>query len=745
MSEPGREIRLALRWLLRKRQVSLLAVVTIAVGIGPCTAVFSIVNGVVLRSLPFQEPERLVSLWSCTAGRSQPDRLSPAEIYDLGERCRSFSALGAYRSSGEVIGSGSDTEVVERAAVTTGLLPILGVQPVLGRGFSEEDLQDGAENVVIISHGLWQRRLGGDPGVIGSTLTEGRTIIGVLPEHFPPLPAVGGNKRLQVLLPFEVTAGNSRTVRSWHAIARLRPGIGNARAQAELEAVTRQLAHEYPDSNRGLQFLQVPITEQILGDLDTGLLLLLGAVVFVVLIASSNVANLLLAVGVGRRRELAIRLALGASQAALARRLLLEGLLLGLTGGALGVLLGWWGLRLLPALAPANIPRLDEVAIDGRVLLFGLAMTLLAGLIPGLVSLLQHRRTPLRAVVEDRSVSVAPRGGGRLAQLLVVAQTALATMLLIAAGLMLRSCAALLSVDPGFAAEQLLTVTLRVPDEIPSDVAFTQVLQETLGALPAVTSVATVAWLPFSSAYYELPMATDVTTSMPVSGEPAYASIQAVSPGYFSTMRIPLLEGRDFTLAELAAGKHSGVVIVSETAAAEGWPGRDSALGGILYWEEEIRLRVVGVAGDTRHASLSAPKLPAVYLPVIRRGFWLYVVIRTSRDPHDLIEPVRAAVLGLDSRPALLDIAPMRDLVLATAAGPRLLCRLLAVMSALATALALVGIYGGMPRQPTTASNHPCRPYRPTSRPARRVGLFFRRKVPPEECLYKKSRADERE
>ncbi len=696
MEEFWLEIRQAFRWLMRNRRVTALAVVTIALAVGPNTTVFCIVKGVALRSLVFAEPERLFCLWRYSPENARLARMAGPDIWDLRQRCDAFSGIGVYRPSTRVLQNGDSGEEIQIAAVDTHLLPTLGVSPLLGRGFVSSDLDDGAEDVTIISHGLWQRWFAGNPEVLGQTLPfagSKPTIVGVLPARFGRLPTVYGSELIQALIPKE-TSSVQRAYTFDYAVARLRPGTTSENGQAALDLVAGHLAQEYPDSNRDRRFRLVAFEDQLLGNLDTGLLLLLGAVGFVLLIACSNVASLLLMLGVKRRREFAARLALGASRTRIACRLILESMLIGLAGGSLGVLLGVWELRLVLGLAPPSIPRLDEVMIDGGVLLFSVAAMMLAGLVPGAFSAFQHLRMPPSSALGERGIG-APRSG-RLAELIVVFQIALATVLLVGAGLMIRSFGALLAVDPGFDADRLLTILMRVPTTVPSDGAFTRQLQERIAALPTVDGVATISFLPFRHSYYQVPYTTDQTVRTAQPGMVRYAAFETVSPGFFQTMGIGLQEGRDFCFAD-AAERNFTSAIVSKALAEQGWPDR-SALEGSLFIGgiRERPIRVVGVVGDIHHASLATPPLPTVYRCGTRRGgFALYTVVRAS-DPGRLVESVRAAILGLDASVTILDIATMRSLVLASAARPDFLRWLLGVMSGLATALALIGIYGVM-------------------------------------------------
>jgi putative ABC transport system permease protein len=694
------DFRQTLGRLLRNRRVTALAVMTIALGIGPTTAIFSVVNGVVLRPLPFAQPQRLVCLWaSSPEGNTQ--RLSTPDMHDLRKRAESFSGMAHYLYGTYEVKDEHLTEELATISVSVDTLTILGVKPALGRDFRPGEEMYDTEQVAMLSHDLWRRRFGGDPGVLGRTLeVRGvtHTIVGVLPKHFGMMPTIdGATERFQVWVPFQPRPTVPRNLGLVHVLARLKPGADIEQARTEVDTIAQLLETDHPASNKGRRFRLVPIQDQILGSLSGGLMLLLGAVGFVALIAVTNVANLQLAVGVGRRREIAIRLAVGASRARITRQLLLESLLIGLVGGAVGALAGAWGLRILLAMAPPGIPRLDEVGLDGRVLLFCATVSVLAGLAAGVAPALQHLRVQLRTSLDDRSV-VTPAGRGSILtpELIVVGQIALAVVLSVGAGLMTRSFSNLISADPGFAVDRILAVRMRLPMEISGKEVLRQ-LEEKVEGLPGVEAFGTIGYPPLAHAGWEISYSADSDGPAVTPGEGHDSAVQTITPGYFQAMGIPLLKGQAFTYDDL--GDRPTLAIVSQSLATEAWPGT-SPLGREItpgIYNERTPLEVIGVVGDVRQGSPESPPKPTLYMAGIRQGsFSTYAVIRAEGDPSKLADAVRAAILEIEPRAAILEITSMYEMLLASVVRQRFVRTLLGVLSALAIALALVGIYGVM-------------------------------------------------
>jgi predicted permease len=694
------ELRRSLTGLLRQPRFTVLAVLAIALGIGPCTAIFSVVDGVLLEQMPFDEPDRLVWLWGTSPGTDSA-KLAPPDILDYRSRCQTLSGIATIWSSELVTVAGEATDEVRAAGVSDGFFKLVGVEPILGRTFIPEEEPQGGSPVVILSHGFWQRRFGGDPGVVGRSISvrgADRTVVGVMPPGFGLLPVLADtSERYQVFIPFYFHAPNTkmRRFQFLHAIARLQPGVTHEQAQAELDRIAGELAREHPETNQDRGVRLVPLAHQILGKLRHGLPLLLAAGGFVLLIACSNVANLLLARGLDRSREVATRLALGAPRARITRRFFVESLLLSLVGGGLGLLLGVWGLRALIAIAPAGVPRLDEVGLDTSAVLFTAGLVLLTALLVGVAPALQSLRMSVHEVLKEQGTGAGSgQRSRRVSRLIVVAQVALATVLLIGAGLMARSLDRLLAVDTGFRYQQMLIVKMRVPDHIPVDGMFTRQLTGSLRALPGVESAATTTRLPFSA------LATDIQYTV-AGGSPDgqdqgnEALHVSVSPEYLTTMAISLVQGRNLSYDDF--GSKPRRIIISKGIADRHWP-VESPLGQRMtlgYFRPEVA-EIIGVfTGGTPQGSLSAPLKETIYRTgSARGGFPIWALLRTTQQPSMVAASARSAILELDPEVRITNIRTMEDLVMATVAPVRLTLWLLGTFSVLATLLAVVGIYG---------------------------------------------------
>ncbi|MCP4897041.1 MAG: FtsX-like permease family protein [bacterium] len=695
------DLRQAWRWLVRRPGMTLLAVLTLALGIGPNTAIFSVVNAVLLTELPFENPDRVVCLWSSTPGKTQ-ERMAGPDLRDIQQNSQSFSQIGGFWATSAQVGEEDLTEELPVAAVTAGLFTALGVEPVLGRSIVESDTFDDAEPVAVLSHELWQRRFRGDPAILGESAMiwgQQHVIVGVVPEGLGPFPTVTGEAvRFEVWTPFEAsaTAGQVRSFKVFQALARLNPGVSIAEAQAELDGIAQRLEREYPE-NRSRSFRAVPIEEQIVGHFGTGLMALLGAVGFVLMIAGVNVANLLLEQGVARRKEIATRLAIGATSGRISRPLVLEALLLSLGGGSIGLLLGAWGMRLLVAMAPQGVPRLDEVSLDGSVLSVSAACIVLVAALLAVIPSAQLRGVSLGTALGDRSrESTQGRRGRRLVEGLVIIQIASAAVLLVAASLMIRSFARIVAVNPGFDVDQLLTVTLRVPSSIPSDGMFTRQLEERLHTIAGVENVGIVSFLPFGYPGADFRFAAGGPEQL-ATAESHYTYLRQVSPRYFTAMGMDIVDGRGFTLDDMAT-EGPPPVIVSRCMAEEGW-GEESPVGQTVTFDIYPRpreLSVVGVVSDLQNASLFTPPQSIVYRSGSRRGRPIFAVVRTSGHPDRVAAAVRTAIQQIDPDITVVETRAMRDIVLASVATPRFVRWLAGVLSGLATLLALVGVYGVM-------------------------------------------------
>ncbi|HEX5707633.1 MAG TPA: ABC transporter permease [Pyrinomonadaceae bacterium] len=714
MGTLSQDLRYALRGLWKSPSFALVSVIVLALGIGANTAIFSVVNAVVLRPLPYKDPETLVAVWETMPGNDERS-VAPGNFADWRIESRAFEQLAAYSSAALNLTSDGDPERLSGAAVTPNFFDTLGVAPALGRALTPED---GAreEAVVVLGHGLWQRRFGADARAVGRTLTlDGKPyeVVGVMPQGFAfPERAelwVAGQRgsavppSLSAQFP-ESDLAASRDIHIYSAVGRLRAGVTSDEARAELSAVMGRLADEHPDTNEGLGANVVPLHRQLVGDVRATLYILLGAVALVLLIACTNVANLLLARATRRERELAIRIALGAGRARLVRQMLTESLLLSLAGGALGLLVALWGIDLFVSLSPGDIPRLGEVGLDARLLGFTLVVSLATGVGFGLLPALQATRLdPQIALREGGAKATEGRRRRRARNLLVVSEIALAQLLLVGAGLLMLSFLRLQAVNPGFDAENVLTARVALPPAKYGDtakkVAFYDAVLERLRALPGVRSAGLVMNLPLGG--------SRMNRGFVVEGRPearadenVTVDYQVVSRDYFETMRIPVRSGRGFTDADTPESPRAA--LVSESMARKYFPGEDPVGKRIAFGDAkraESWRTIVGVVGDVRHASMDAQPFPGAYtLYGQDKESWSRVafVVRTEADPKGLAAAVRREILAVDPQQPVSNIQTMEETLSASIKRPRFVTALLGVLASVALALAVVGIYGLM-------------------------------------------------
>jgi putative ABC transport system permease protein len=694
-SELRQDLGYALRQMWKAPVFTLIAVLTLALGIGATTAIFSVVDAVVLRPLPFPEPDRLMRLWE---KNPQTDQFSVSDpnFLDWRQANRSFVDMAAIRfTTPSLVGDGEPVRLTA-AAVTASLFPVLGAKPALGRTFlPEEDRPGGATQVAVLSHRLWQSRFGADPGIVGRSLRlEGRsyTVIGVMPAGFA-FPAWA-----ELWIPLAPDAAASRTDKWLDVVARLKPGVTVEQASADLDAVARRLVERYPDSNRDWGVRIVPFQEWMVGPQVTQtMLVLFSAVGLLLLMACVNVSNLLLARATIRGREMGLRSALGAGRARLIRQLLTESVLLAACGALAGLGVAHGAMRLLRAFGPADVPRLNEVSLDGRVLAFTLGTALVTGLLFGLAPALQASRTDLYALLQQGG-RAALAAGRRLRDALVVGELAMAMMLLIGAGLMIGSFLRLQRADTGFDPEGVLTVQLELPEqEYPQErrhLFFSAALARISG-LPGVRAAGATNTAPFGSFQ---PTIEFVVEGREARGPEDFQSAdwRSVTPGFFRALGIPLLRGRLLTEADRVGAQE--VVVISQTMADRLWPGEDP-VGRRIRWggEDGGALTVVGVVGDVRDLDIAEDSRQILFLPY-QQIPWpqMTLLIKTAGPQAGLAAAIRREIRTLDGSLPIPEVRPLRQSISDAVAAPRFRMLLFGIFAAVALVLATVGVYGVM-------------------------------------------------
>ena len=707
------DLRYAFRSLAKKPGFAVVAILTLSLGIGATTAIFSVVHAVLLRPLEYPEANRLVKIVGFDTAEGTVGNLSPADFLDFERDASTFERMGANGWVGLATISGDRGEA-ERAGwvqVTAGFFPTLRVQPAYGRAIAAEDDRPGAARVALISDGFWRRRFGGDPSIIGRTIAFNAmpvTIIGILPPHYRHL-EINPERAADVFTPFRWdTAQANRGGHFIRGVARLKSGQTLEQGRAELEQIAARLEQQYPADNTDQSVRVDYLLDSMVGESRPVVLLLAGAVIVVLLVACANVANLLLARGTGRLRELALRSAIGADRGRLVRQMLTESVALSTLGALGGIAVALIATRALTVLAAAGIPRADQIGIDGAVLAFAVAAALLTSVIFGLVPAIHLSRQDLNDALKEGGGKQQGAAVGRGArELLIAAEVALSIVLLVGAGLMIRSLWQLQHVDPGFNAEQVLTMEVSLPVaryEEGTQMPFYQQLEDRIRALAGVAEVGAINMLPLSSNYDS--QGVQIEDHPMPDGQGVSPQVRSITPGYFRAMGIALVKGREFTAHDTVDGQL--VVIVSESMARKYWPGTTEVIGkrvthnnGVPRERQQLvggagSRVVVGVVGDVKHLALEEAEVPMMYEPHTQQPSYhtMRLVIRAQADPAALTGQVRDALNQMDREVPLSQVATLATSLDKSVAEPRMRATLLGLFAGLAMALAAIGVYG---------------------------------------------------
>ncbi len=693
------DIRYGARMLLKHPGFTLIAVLTLALGIGANTAIFSVVNAVLIRALPYRDADRIVTLWQRNnQSGAKENGASPANFFDWQNRSQAFTEMSAAEPYSLNLTGQDEPEAFRAWLVTAGFFQILGVGALHGRTFAQEEYQAGNERVVIISYGLWRRRFGADPNLIGQTLRlngQQYTVLGVMPPEFQ-FPT-----GREMWAP-RIATERDKVIRGsgyLPVIGRLKPGVTLAQAQQEMDGVAAQLGQEHPQANRELGVAVVPLPEQLTGQVRPALLVLFGAVGMLLLIACANVASLLLARAAEREREFAVRAALGARRGRLARQLLTESLLLALLGGLAGILLAGWASSAILSLSLGDLPRAGEVRIDGRVLAFAVAISVLTALIFGLAPALRFSRPDL-----NRSLKEGGRGATgfvrqRLRQALAVSEIALALVLLVGAGLLVRSFARLLQVNPGFSTDKALALEVhiwgvaRTPEQ---RAAFFEQTLDRIAALPGVRAAGAVTALPFHDNAIDPAVTFTIEgRPSPLPGQEPTAYLTVASADYFNVLGIPLRRGRFFSRFDRQGA--APVALISETLARRYWPAEDPVGRKITarLFGQPINCEIIGVVGDLLHTGLDSDPRPELFRPHLQSPYGsMTYVVGAATDPLTLLPAVKQEIWAVNKNLPFASTATVEQLVSRTLDARRFTLALLGSFAALALLLAGVGLYG---------------------------------------------------
>lgn len=703
------DLRFSLRTLRRSPAFSAAAVVVLALGIGANTAIFSVVNAVLLRPLPFDDPSRIMQVWHVPPAQSFPGltrfAVSPANYLDWRSQSASFEEMAAYGFRSFTVGGSERPEAIQAGAVASDFFPLLRMRPLLGRTFMPDEDRPGQDKVVVLGYNFWRDHFASDPNVLGrNLLLDGAkySIVGVMPEalQFPSW--------AKIWVPLAWT-NEIRAIRGNHnygVIAGLKKGVNIHQAQAELSAISSRLEQVYPEDDKGWGAVIVPLREQLVGDVRPALLVLLGAVAFVLLIACANVANLVLAKTLARRKEIAIRTALGASRFVVLRQILAETVLLSVVGGAVGLFLARFGITLIVKVLGDRIPPFMQITLDIPVLAFTLFLSVVAGVLAGLLPSVRFTRADVNeALKQGQSRGSSDLRGGGTRRLLVVSEVALSLVLLIGAGLMIRSLWELSKVQPGFDPHNVLTLTVPLPPNRYSSpagqISFFQDVLRRIRALPRVDSAGVIDSLPLNGGGSIQPFSIEGRPVQQMSDQPE-VDVRVISHGYIRAMHIPILRGRDFTDSDVAG--RPGAVLISDSLARRFWP-KEDPIGKHLtlsFYPNVVR-EVVGIVGDTKMDSLDETRpVAAIYHALAQltappsepwRSFGLTFAVRTSSDPMNSVSAVTKAIHEVGPDLPVVDVMSMNDVIAQSVSPQRFNMLLLASFAGLALILAAVGIY----------------------------------------------------
>jgi len=704
-----KEIRYAIRGLLKQPGFTAIAVITLALGIGANTAMFSVINAVLLRPLPYHEPDRLVTIWEESPQRGMYEiPVSFANLRDWIDQNHVFEQISAYTFTNLNLTGAGEPARLDTLRTSANLFSLIGAKPMLGRLFLPEEDKEGASHVVILGHGLWQSRFGSDPRIVGQTLTlnnQSYTVVGVMSSGFN-FPVGFGylgkviNDPIDLYVPLAASGKESaRGNYSFFSIGRLKPGVTIEQARAEMTTIESRLEQQYPEGNSGIGVKLVSTQEQTVKEIRPALLVLLGAVAFLLLIACANIANLLLARATARQKEMAIRAALGASRGRVLRLLLTESLTLSLVGGCLGFLLAVWGTRALIGLAPDNIPRMNEIGVDARVYGFTLAVSIITGLLFGLIPALHAARPDLNDALKDASKgALANSAGKRTRGVLVALEVALSLVLLIGAGLMIKSFLRLQQMNLGFNPDHVLAVNLslsssRYPEERQQSAFFMDVL-ERLRTLPGVTAAGATTGLPLTLSLSGSDFRIEGQPE-PEAGKEMIINTRSVSPGYFVTLGISLVKGRDFD--DRDKREALGAAIINQNLARIYFSNEDPIGKRITFDDGQSWLSIVGIVGDVKQLGLDSTAQPEVYFPYLQvTSPSMSIVVRTSAEPSSLAAAVKSQIQMVDKDLPITAAKTMEQLLAESVSGRRFNMLLLTVFAVVALVLAVVGIYGVM-------------------------------------------------